>query len=766
MFIPGLAGSNLYNGVHEEWFPDLDPFNSSVKDLFLTPTGASTNMSITVKDGEVMELAYGLSGHPIYEGLPALLDSLKSEHRIAEWKAMPYDWRLDYDALLSNGKVAGDRVSYTESTSSPYIIQTLNDLAAKAKSHKVIIITHSNGGLLAKMLVKNLADSNNPLLANIDQLIMVAPPQLGAPKSIAALLHGDQNPLSQFGAFAMRDKTFRQFSEYMPTMYNMLPSSAYNATTGPYATFANPEEVLYTNEAKKAVLKYGFYDMDPELNAFRTLYPNGVTQSNLTSFLSGEGGARTKPDADNLESPNVLSGTLLAHALNLHSSLDTFQLPPSIKVTQIVGWGLPTIAGIAYTRGEKDRCLERFPCKVTYKLGHGLAVTSDGDGTVPTKSASVLPEAKTVFVDLYAYNNGINLGEVVDSAKSREHSSVIGSQPVTALLGRLITSSTTDAIPYTTTIKPSGSTYNIIEKHSPVDLEAFDSYGNHTGYTTEIINGIAVRTIEENIAGSAYFVIGSSTYMVLPAGTSTHVLMHGTGEGLATIIMSTYVDDHKVASSSFVDLPITASTTGSITLRTVSDASNLTIDKDGNGTPDLVLAPQLNGVVTLPPTDTTPPEARLFFSTSTQRLVIEGIDTSSTSVLTTATTSTITDEAGNVTVLHFTKYKDSNKRTAVSIDSVSYNGIVTRVADTTLKYKWNIKPSGYGMFAAFAKTASSTLEAHYRPKKNQTIIMAKPTDFDDTDNDDDCDTRPTKLKLLGLVVPYLQTNKGSIGASY
>jgi len=70
------------------------------------------------------------------------------------------------------------------------------------------------------------------------------------------------------------------------------------------------------------------------------------------------------------------------------------------------------------------------------------------------------------------------------------------------------------------------------------------------------------------------------------------------------------------------------------------------------------------------------------------------------------------------------------------------------------------------MFAAYIKTGSSTVEAHYRPKKNITIVMIKPIDLDDSDNDDDSDNRPMKQKLPGMVAPGLQTNHGSININY
>jgi len=172
--------------------------------------------------------------------------------------------------------------------------------------------------------------------------------------------------------------------------------------------------------------------------------------------------------------------------------------------------------------------------------------------------------------------------------------------------------------------------------------------------------------------------------------------------------------------------------------------------------------------VTLPPPDITPPEAFLSFATSTKTLFVAGFDASSSpSVFTTSTSTTITDVSGNTLRIPFLQNKEKNRRVVLAFNTLVYNGSITTVATTTLKYKWNTNKKGeYTMFAAYIKTASSTLEAHYQPKKNSTIVMTKPTDLDDSDNDDEPDDRPVKQKLPGMVVPGVQTQKGKIDVNY
>jgi len=107
---------------------------------------------------------------------------------------------------------------------------------------------------------------------------------------------------------------------------------------------------------------------------------------------------------------------------------------------------------------------------------------------------------------------------------------------------------------------------------------------------------------------------------------------------------------------------------------------------------------------------------------------------------------------------------------AAAIDKLNnahYQAYGDASAPATLKYKWKTDNAGaYSMFASFEKIATSSLESHFRPKKGQTVIMQMPQDLDDSDNDDACDSRPAKLTLPGMVIPFLITNKGVAGYSW
>ena len=90
------------------------------------------------------------------------------------------------------------------------------------------IITHSNGGLIAKALVQKLKDTNNPLYEKIDKIIFIGVPQVGTPEAFISLLHG----VNVGKGFIMSANRARNIALNMPTIYNLLPSQNY---------FTNPQ---------------------------------------------------------------------------------------------------------------------------------------------------------------------------------------------------------------------------------------------------------------------------------------------------------------------------------------------------------------------------------------------------------------------------------------------------------------------------------------------------------------------------------------------
>jgi hypothetical protein len=260
--------------------------------------------------------------------------------------------------------------------------------------------------------------------------------------------------------------------------------------------------------------------------------------------------------------------------------------------------------------------------------------------------------------------------------------------------------------------------------------------------------------------------------------------MDGYAAGTFTFNVDQYSGDTLTASTTFKDIPTTANTTVALDVQgDINTLSPMSIDKNGDGVVDASLMPKLGDIVTI---DTVPPEIRTTFSTTTRSIAFVGTDDSGvvTVVATTTypvpkkkqkeyrgtalTTVTARDGAGNTTSLVYTEQLPSPKeRDTIMLKSLAYNGATTTIPAASLSYKWSVgKNSSYQVFASYLRTASSSLESHYRPKKDKTNIMTKPRELNDSEDDDDSDMRPKRQSVPGMVVPYMATEKGSLIISY
>jgi hypothetical protein len=128
---------------------------------------------------------------------------------------------------------------------------------------------------------------------------------------------------------------------------------------------------------------------------------------------------------------------------------------------------------------------------------------------------------------------------------------------------------------------------------------------------------------------------------------------------------------------------------------------------------------------------------------------------------------TITDEAGHTTSIVFEKTRDRDSRLFIGLKSIAYDDDEAVSTYVAAQYKWQIdKKNQYRLFATHMKTDQSDIEAHYIPKKNETWIMERPRELADDTSDDDSERRPVRTKLSGMVIPYLQTEKGKVSVKY
>ncbi len=279
MFLPGVMGSRLYMSGSTEnqlWEPNR---NTDVKKLFLDSVGQSIN-SIFTKD--IIVKTNFLGGLPhvdkdIYKDFVAYLNTVKKQNVITDYSAVPYDWRMSADYILDQGIVLKDK--------NVDLIQVMKDLQKTSKTGKVTIITHSNGGLVAKQLVLELQRLG--LEGLVDKIIFVAMPEYGTAQAITALILGHNQSLA--GGLIMRSSIARELAKNMPTAYMLLPSEKY------YVFSPNSDKLLQE------------------------------------TFIRNH--SRLNPG-------------LLAKSKELHEKLDNLVYPENIKIYQILGTGVNTMSDI------------------------------------------------------------------------------------------------------------------------------------------------------------------------------------------------------------------------------------------------------------------------------------------------------------------------------------------------------------------------------------------------------------------------------------
>ncbi|MDP3042992.1 MAG: hypothetical protein Q8N21_01180, partial [bacterium] len=398
-FLPGIQASRLYrpdpDGMDDEdqlWEPTRE---QDIKQLFLREDEQgniiSNDQEIYTRD--IIKQKKHILGN-IYEQFSASMDNMAEAGTIHEWEPLPYDWRLAFNDILESGTKTGQNISYLNPTPFPYIIQELRRLAENSDTGKVTIVAHSNGGLLAKYLLASIEDINNPnhdFLEKIDVVIMVAAPQVGTPKAIAGLLHGDEQNLAL--GILLDKETARDFAEFMPGAYSLLPSDAY------FGTVSDPV-FSFTNEAGNI----------PELNDLAGKTINSY--DGMLDFLRGHGGAWDKNDVTETDVPNILNGTLLIRSRNIHQMIDNWEPKGNLKVIQLAGWGLKTIKGIEY-----DDCDTWFCSDTLEHLDREPILTHVGDETVVTPSALFMGNADRYYVNIRDNNAWLN--------KNRDHASIL-----------------------------------------------------------------------------------------------------------------------------------------------------------------------------------------------------------------------------------------------------------------------------------------------------------------------------------------------------
>lgn len=563
LFLPGIESSRLYKDIrgifgtstNMLWEPNR---NADIKKLHLDETGQSLDPSIYTSD--ILDSAYGLKS--IYKSFIAMMDGVVADKKINQWMPFPYDWRMNAeDTVRGNTKLATTSVS---------LINTVKALAKNSKTGKVIIVAHSNGGLVAKKLMQVLEQGRESGI--IERIINIAVPELGTPKAILSMLHGYDQSIA--GGLIVTANNARALSQNMLSAYGLLPSRKL-FESGPLTVVYD----FFSDTAGKLVSNY----------------------ESMKKFLINN--SFSKKISSDINVPLLLSTTMTDLANSLHQAIDSWKPSTSTKVTSLLGWGLPTPEGIIYSRGMHCREDGEKDCDIKYSP----IMTDDGDGTVITQSGSGIFD-QILFLNLKSLKK--------DTGKDINHANILESAETLNAIKKQVanTNPDNDYGKYITSSKPIDTDkWLTINVYSPVNIDIYDKNGNHTGLKENYTPQVGVNPEETNIPLSFYKSYGNeddTTKMVrLLYGEDYQIVLRGNSAGSVIIKADVSQFDRVIASTTFKEMPVTQLMNTELVLSTSTDtfatSSIMIMDVDGDGVTDFINRPNeyLGATTTYPIVD-------------------------------------------------------------------------------------------------------------------------------------------------------------------
>ncbi len=331
---------------------------------------------------------------------------------------------------------------------------------------------------------------------SVNKFIDIGTPHNGSPKSFISIISG----YTDIGI--LNQETIKYISQNMPSVYQLLPSQNY---------FSTPEN---------------YYIFD------------GINGNKRLSY----------EDTKNYLRDSGRNSALVDRAESFHQEVDG--LDPAdygVETYNIVGCGEPTLGQI-FVLDKKDD-----------EFYYAIKMT-DGDGTVPIKSAVAMPVTKTYY------------------AKGVRHATMSSASGVKELVVSLLNkSSDVSLLPNISESPdfcgiPDGQ---LVSFHSPITLDVYDEQGNHAGPNAD-------GDIENNIEGVIYEVIENNKFAYLPSGKGYIIKGQATGEGSFDVRVEDIKDGDVVSTTLFNDISLTLSTNVEI-IMDGDVPSGVLVDRDGDG---------------------------------------------------------------------------------------------------------------------------------------------------------------------------------------
>lgn len=551
IFLPGIEASRLYKdritssgtSTNTLWEPNR---NLDVTKLYMSESGQSIDNSIYTKD--VIDLAFSnvFGAEKIYKSFITMMNGVVADGKIKSWIPFPYDWRMNVsDIVYGKTKL---------STTSISLIDTIIKLSSESLTGKVSIIAHSNGGIVAKQLVKALTEIGKGEI--VDRVITIGTPEYGTPQAIPAILHGYKQSI--LSGFVLSESVARNLSKNSLGALGLLPSRSFfrNSTSS----------VIIDNYSTK---------------------PKSInTYDRFFDFLTNNTLAKSK--SPNTNYPITLNRYLLNKAESLHSSIDEWKFPTTTKLLSIVGWGMPTTQALKYDSDRHCKQKDKSKCDMEYST----IITNDGDGTVST-DAVLGQSSSTLYVNLENINK--------DNESSVEHYNILESDNVLSEVKNQVISSESEnhETRYFSREKPTDhNKWLTVKLYSPVDIHVYDSQGRHTGIIDRRdSNGLL--NYEKKIPQSFYADFGKVKMVRIPFNQEYEMVLEGNGNGNFTLDAEVSQYNSVIATTTFEEIPVTPSMNAlliiSSSTKSFDDNSSLLLDKDGDGITESIITKKTNG---------------------------------------------------------------------------------------------------------------------------------------------------------------------------
>jgi photosystem II stability/assembly factor-like uncharacterized protein/pimeloyl-ACP methyl ester carboxylesterase len=229
IFIPGIAGSKLNEVGGGNLWPGVDVSLSTLLNYGRLSLAPNQSHNITVTDvihftptsediyDSLINNLVSKGGYNLYQGMPGTCPLATDPSLFV----FPYDWRQDHAKNAKPGQPSNVDL----------LGQYIDCIHSFYPGAKVNILAHSTGGLLARRYI--LAHPTD-----VDNLITVGSPWLGAPKAINTMETGQFIEIgaatgsfwrklhNAVGQFAL-DYQIKSLAKFFPGVHQLLPSRAY-----------------------------------------------------------------------------------------------------------------------------------------------------------------------------------------------------------------------------------------------------------------------------------------------------------------------------------------------------------------------------------------------------------------------------------------------------------------------------------------------------------------------------------------------------------